>query len=140
MNWRKIIICGVLVWIVNFLIGWVTCGCLFNWVYELPPDIWKDPETMKSGVTLMGLFLTGILSALIFAGVFAFIYKGIPGTGIKKGVIYGFIVWLVGALSGIASMGFFMTIATTVLIYWIVQALVMNIINGAVIGAIYKEK
>ena len=57
----------------------------------------------------------------------------------KKGMIYGILVWLVGALTGIASMPFYMTIATTVVVYWILQALVLGLINGAIVGVIYKE-
>ena len=53
--------------------------------------------------------------------------------------LFGFFVWLVGAFSGLASMPFFMTIAVTVVIYWIIQALVFNLINGAIVGMIYKE-
>jgi hypothetical protein len=52
---------------------------------------------------------------------------------------YGILVWLVGALTGIASMPFYMTIATTVVVYWILQALVLGLINGAIVGVIYKE-
>ena len=37
-------------------------------------------------------------------------------------------------------MGFFMTIATTVIVYWIIQALIINLIDGAIVGSIYKEK
>lgn len=55
-------------------------------------------------------------------------------------MIYGILVWLVGALTGLASMPFYMTIATTVIVYWIIQALVLNLINGAIVGAIYMEK
>nr|AAU82643.1 hypothetical protein GZ18H11_16 [uncultured archaeon GZfos18H11] len=54
-------------------------------------------------------------------------------------MIYGILVWLVGALTGIASMAFYMTIATTVVVYWILQALVLGLINGAIVGVIYKE-
>jgi hypothetical protein len=71
--------------------------------------------------------------------VYALLYKGIPGEGAKKGITYGILVWLVGALTGIASMAFYMTIATTVVVYWILQALVLSIINGAIVGVIYKE-
>jgi hypothetical protein len=61
------------------------------------------------------------------------------GEGVKKGMTYGILVWLVGALTGIASMPFYMTIATTVVVYWLLQALVLGLINGAIVGVIYKE-
>jgi hypothetical protein len=37
-------------------------------------------------------------------------------------------------------MPFYMTIATTVVIYWIIGALFLSVINGAIVGAIYKEQ
>ena len=68
------------------------------------------------------------------------VYKGIPGKGVTKGMVYGFLMWLVGALSGIALMPLYMTISIVVVVYWIIQALVVNVINGAIIGAVYKQK
>jgi len=140
MNAKRILISGVVIWIMGTMFGILTCGWLFNWVYTLPPNIWKDPAVMMSAGNMIGANLTGFIRAIIFASVYALLYKGIPGKGAKKGMTYGIIVWLIGALSGIASMPFYMTIATTVVVYWIIQALVLDLINGAIVGAIYKEE
>jgi hypothetical protein len=53
---------------------------------------------------------------------------------------YGILVWLVGALTGIASMPFYMTIATTVVVYWILQALVLGLINDPFQEFIFLKK
>ncbi len=140
MSAKRIIISGVVIWIVSSLFGWLTCGWLFKWVYTLPPNIWKDPVIMMSAGNMIGMNVTGLIGALLFALVFAVLYKGIPGKGVAKGMMYGILVWLVGALTGIGSMPFYMTIATTVVVYWLINALVLSVINGAVVGAIYKEK
>lgn len=140
MNIARILISGVVIWIVSTVLGFLSCGWLFNWVYLLPPNIWLDETVMMSAGNIIGANIAGLILALLFTFVFAVLYKGIPGTGAKKGMIYGVLVWLVGALAGIASMPFYMTIATTVVIYWIIQALVMNVISGAIIGAIYRER
>jgi len=140
MNIPKIIIAGVAVWLTNTVLGFLTCGKLFNWVYEIPPNVWKDPEVMMSGSNLLWINLFGLVSGLIFASAFGWLFKGIPGEGIKKGIVFGIIVWLVGPLTGIASMGFFMTIATAVLVYWIIQAFFTLIIDGIIVSLIYKEK
>ena len=140
MNIKRILISGLIIWIVDSIFGWLTCGWLFNWVYQLPPNIWKDPAVIMSACNFIGANLIGILRALIFASVYAILYKGIPGSGIKKGMIFGLIVWLVGALSGISSMPFYMTIAVTVVVYWVIQALIMNLIDGIIVGIIYKER
>ena len=140
MNKKKILISGIAIWIVSTVLGFMTCGWLFNWVYQLPPIIWKNPATIMTTGSMIGTNIIGLVSAMIFASVYALLYKGIPGKGIKKGMNYGLIAWFLGALSGLPSMPFYMTISTTVIVYWIVQALVMNLINGAIVGKIYKDK
>ncbi|OGK12509.1 MAG: hypothetical protein A2Y63_06170 [Candidatus Riflebacteria bacterium RBG_13_59_9] len=131
-------IASIVVWIVSAVFGWLTCGWLFNWVYTSPPNIWRTPQEMSTNLVWVNLL--GLLVAVIFVLVFAWLYRGLPGTGVRKGLAYGFIVWLVGALCGIITMPFYMTIATTVVIYWIIQALVLDLIKGAIAGAIYRQK
>ena len=70
MNFKKIILSGVIIWIVNAVFGFLTCGWLFNWVYKIPPNIWVDPETMMSGANMLWANLVGLLSGLIFATVY----------------------------------------------------------------------
>ena len=84
MNAKRILISGVVIWIVGTVFGILTCGWLFNWVYTLPPNIWKDPAVMMSAGNLIGANLIGLVSAIIFALVYALLYKGIPGEGAKK--------------------------------------------------------
>jgi hypothetical protein len=140
MNAKKIILSAVIIWIIGTVFGWLTCGWLFNSVYRIEPIIWLSPEAMMDTTNMVLANVVGIFTSLIYVSVFAYLYKGIPGEGVKKGIHYGFIVWLVGALSGMITLPFFMTIAITVVIYWVLQALVLNLINGAIIGAIYKPK
>ena len=140
MNAKRIVIAGLVVWIVSSIFFFLTCGWLYKSVYQLPPNIWLDPAAMMRAGNMIGMNVIGIIRGLLFALVFAIIYKGIPGKGITKGIVYGVLVWLVGALTGMASMPFYMTIATTVVIYWIIQQLVLGVINGAIVGVIYKEK
>jgi hypothetical protein len=140
MNTKRILIAAIVVWIVSAVFGWLTCGWLFNWVYTLPPNIWKDPAMMMSSANMIAMYGISLVVAVIFVSIYAVLYKGIPGKGVNKGLVYGLIIWLVAALSGLVNLPFFMTIATTVVVYWIIQALIMNLINGAIVGAIYKEK
>jgi hypothetical protein len=117
----------------------LTCGWLFSWVYQVPPIIWRTPADMMQFPNMVVSYGGNLLISLIFVLVFGWIYKGLPGKGAKKGLAYGFMVWLVGTLSGIALMPSYMTIATTVVVYWLIQLLVISLINGAIVGAIYKK-
>jgi len=71
MNIKKILISGVLIWIINTIIRFITCGWLFSWVYKLQPtNIWVDQETMMSGTTMLWANLFSLVAAMIFATAF----------------------------------------------------------------------
>jgi hypothetical protein len=140
MRVGKAVLAGIVIWVVGIIWAMLTCGWLFNWVYTIPPRIWKDAASITSTSNTIGSGLLGLLIALIFVFVYAWLYKGIPGKGIKKGLTYAFIVWLVSAFSGMITMPFYMTISWVVVIYWILNGLVGNLIFGLILGAIYKEK
>ena len=137
MNLKKVLIAGVVIWILSSVLGWFTCGWLFNWVYELPPNIWNSPEVIMGNMLWNALATLVVSMAFVF--VFALFYKGIPGKGVKKGIVYGLAVWLVGVLPQV-SMPFFMTISTGVVVYWIISGLVFKMLYGAIAAAIYKAK
>ena len=139
MKVKKFLIAGVVVWLVESIAGWLTCGWLFNWVYMLPPvSLWKSAEEMMSAANFFGSSVLGFLRAMAFTAVYAWAFKVFPGKGIQKGVNYGLMVWVVGALFGIASMPFYMNINNVVVVYWIGQALVMNLIQGMIVGKVYR--
>ncbi|KKP40497.1 MAG: putative membrane protein [Candidatus Peregrinibacteria bacterium GW2011_GWF2_33_10] len=140
MNIKRIILISILLWIVNAILGQLTCGWLFNWVYQIPPMIWKTAEEIIQTKNMIGINIIGLMHVSLFTLVYAILYKGLPGKKIKKAFIYAILVWLVGALPGIASMPFYMTISTTVIIYWLIQALIFGIIDGLILGALYKGK
>lgn len=88
---------------------------------------------------MLGSNAIGLLVSLAFVLVYAVLYKGIPGTGVKKGLMYGLLVWAVGSL-GMASMPYYMTIAPAVVLYWILNFLAAHLIYGLLVGIIYKPR
>jgi len=140
MNVKRIALASIITWIVGTAIKWLTCGWLFSWVYMMPPNIWKSPEVMMSPTYMILGNIGGLIVSALFVIVFAIIFKGIPGKGAQKGAIYGVLIWLVASVGGIALMPLYMTVSGTVVVYWIVQALAINLINGAIVGALYMPK
>ena len=139
MNLKRALIAGVVVAIVSAIFSMLTCGWLFNWVYLLEPtNIWKPMEEV-SGMWYLWVNLGGLFNGIMLALVYALLYKGIPGTGIVKGLWYGGLVWLIGMIPGMFATYTFMTVATTAVIYWTVSGLFHYLLSGAIIGAIYKE-
>ncbi|MBT3323965.1 hypothetical protein HN681_01110 [archaeon] len=138
-NYKKIIGASLLIWIVQSIIIMLTCGWLFSWVYEIDPIIWKDMAAMFTLTNTIGMYSISLIGAFLFVIVFNILYKGIPKKGLEKGLVYGFLVWLIAPLVGMASMPFYMTISWIVIIYWLIQALVLYIIKGAIVGYIFKK-
>jgi hypothetical protein len=140
LNMKRILIATVVLWLVGTVFMWLTCGSLFKWIYQIPPLIWKMPAEMSSAGSIVLSNLGGIAHSFVFAMLFAILYKAIPTKGVNKGMVYGFFIWLIGPLTGMMTMPTYMTIAVPVVVYWIFQGLVLNLINGAILGAIYKGK
>ncbi|MCQ9208376.1 MAG: hypothetical protein NG712_03270 [Omnitrophica bacterium] len=136
MKFGRIILAGFVVGILNAVWGSLTCGKFFSWVYRLEPIfVWKSLENMS----LLLANLAGIIFSIMLALVYALIHKGLPGKGLLKGLAFGFFVWIVGTLPGNFALSFFTRINHTVIIYWIVGGLVIDLLRGLVIAAIYKD-
>ena len=135
MKILKIIIAALIITAVDAVVGAVTCGNLFNWVYKLEPaNIWKSMD-VPPGVCF---FVASALLNVVFVLVYAILYKGIPGKSKwVKGLVYGVCVWAIGMLPGMLMTHTFMTVATEVIIYWTVLGLVQNPLRGLIASVIY---
>ena len=138
-NWKKIIGASLLIWIVQSIVIMLTCGWLFSWVYEIEPVIWLDMAAMFTLTNTIAMYSASLLGAFLFVMAFNILYKGIPKKGLEKGLVFGLLVWAIAPLTGMITMPFYMTIAWTVIIYWLIQALVLYIIKGAIVGYIFRK-
>jgi hypothetical protein len=136
MKILRIVIAGAVVTVLKSLIGGLTCGWLFNWVYEVEPTaIWRQMDAPPIGYLIASLALN-----ILLVLVYALLAKGIPGKNkLVKGLVFGLCVWAVGILPGMLSTYMFMTVSATVVIYWTISGLVVTPLMGMIIAAIYKE-
>ena len=130
----KPLVAGLAVMVFDSIVGGVTCGGVFNWVYRLEPtNVWK-PMDGPPGVTFYVGFL--VLS-IVLAAVYALFRKGIPGQNrVVKGLVFGLCLWAAGTLPGMFAIYIFMTVATQVVIYWTIMELILSPIKGVIIAAI----
>jgi hypothetical protein len=137
MKMGKILIAALAVSVFGAVLGGVTCGWLFSWVYELEPtNVWKPME----GPPGLVFYIVSFLLNIVLAVVYALLRKGIPGKNkLIKGLIFGLCVWAVGILPGMFATYYFMTVATGVVLYWTILGLVEMPIKGLIIAAIYGE-
>ncbi len=138
MNMKRMLGAGLGAGIVSNIFAGLTCGWLFNWVYQLEPtNVWKLEMGEAPGPEVMGVM---VLLTVVLAFVYALINKGLPGKNrYIKGLVFGMLVWLVGIVPGMYATFTFMTVATTVVVYWLTVGLVDLFIKGVIIAAIYGE-
>jgi hypothetical protein len=136
MNIKRMIIATIAITLFDAVIGAVTCGGIFNWVYKLEPvNVWKPMDA--PGATY---FIGAIILNFIFVLVYASLCKGIPWKNkLVKGLLFGLCVWAVGMLPGMFSTYIFMTVSPTVVIYWTLSGLVQVPLKGLITSSIYGQ-
>ena len=134
MKYSKLLYSTLAVFVFSFVIGMVTCGGIFNWVYQVEPTAaWKQ-ELSFPVMILMQLF-----TSFIFVIVYAYINKGIEVENkFKKGLLYGLIIYAIGDLPGILATFAFMNVANIVIIYWTIWGLIVFPLKGLITSAIYE--
>lgn len=137
MNIKKIILAIIVVAVFNFIVGMLTCGSTFNWVYKLEPtNVWKPATSISIPLMFAGVVLVDALFVIIYA----LINKGIPGQNrFVKGITYGLLVVLLGLVPGMISIYTYMTVATTVVVYWTIWGFIVSPLKGLITAAIYGE-
>ncbi|MFC1514891.1 hypothetical protein ACFL5X_03220 [Candidatus Omnitrophota bacterium] len=137
MKIGKVLVAAVAVTVFDTVVGILTCGGVFNWVYKLEPtNVWKSIDGPPGAMMYIGSLILNIL----LVTVYVFIRKGIPGrTRIAKGIVFGLCVWVVGTLPGMFATYYFMTVATTVVVYWTILALIQTPLKGLIIAAMYGD-
>ena len=135
MEWKKGVISGIIAGIVMLLIGLVfmmipfTPG-LTQWYSVTFPEM-SSPMAMS--IMMAGIVVIGIFMGLVYS----VINSAIPGEGARKGVNYGFMVWLLaGLMWPIMMMGF---APAYMWITELINGLITYSIAGAVIAIIYKK-
>lgn len=132
----KMIIATIVITVFNAIVGAVTCGGIFSWVYKLEPvNVWKPMEAPGA------LFYVGsIILNFLFVLIYAVLHKGIPAKNkFGKGLIFGLCVWAIGTLPGMFATYIFMTVAPTVIVYWLILYLLQEPLKGLIAAAIYGE-
>ncbi len=141
INVGKLVTAAIVITIVGMVIGFLACGWLFNWIYGIEPtNVWKyGPNQAPSGKDITISFIGELILSLILVFVYAVLYKGISYEGWKKGVKFGFLVWLVSILPGMFATYMWMNVAMAYVVYMTIMGLIVLLVKGAIIGAIYKE-
>lgn len=144
MNIKRLILAGLTVNVISFAIP-VPSYFLFSWIFQLEPtNIWKWTPQISLTVMpinwLVFLFGINVILAILFVLPYTIFYKGIPGKGIRRGLVYALLLYPVGVLIPMFSIYVLLNISSIAVVYFALEGLVEFLAYGAVISVIYKEK
>ena len=138
VNIEKVVFAGILTMVAVVLLGWLTSGWLFSWIYDLAPnELWLRGES-DTNAFLFWMYLGGLALMVLFALIYAVLYKAIPGKGLTKGLWFGFFIWLVATLPEAFFYVIAVKVSTAYVIYAICLGLVENLLRGLIVAWIYK--
>jgi len=130
------ILSGIAFGIIGEIFGFIIYGVLFmKWISE-SHQVWRPMESMHMRI---GMPLADIFGGLMVALAFAILYKGIPGTGIKKGLIFGLILWLITRLAGELFFYVMSPIPVMLVIAGWIHGLIVGAAGGMAVAAIYGK-
>jgi hypothetical protein len=132
----RILVSGLAYGIIAQVVGGLIYGGIFmKWTQEAS-FMWRP---MDSLLWKIGMPLSSLLEGILVAIGYTILYKGIPGQGIKKGLTFGFILWLIYSLGGELSW-YCMSPLPVMLVFagWLYGLLVYGI-GGIVISLIYGK-
>jgi hypothetical protein len=102
MNWKRALLAGIGGAVVNAIYSMLFCTqLLVHWLKEVTaPELWVE----ETALFLPTMIVFGFAVCFLWAFDYALLYKGIPGTGVSKGVVYGILVlWMLGILPNMAA-------------------------------------
>ena len=139
-NLKVILLGGLAFYITQFILSMASGPLIhenvLNDLYRATSAFWRpelnrDPPDMAA--LLPGWIATGLISAFIMAAIFDNIRTALDGSGLMKGVKFGVIAFLFSACFSAGWSGIF-NLPNEIWIWWNVEALVIFVVGGAVLG------
>jgi hypothetical protein len=136
----RIIVAGILYGIIALIIH--SMFAFVSMDFYLDPayfPVWSKIMTPTAGpppVSFLYYSLTfNIISGILFALVYTIIGSCVPGKRFtSRGLMYGFLVFLVGAIPGYFALYLLINLPTVLIALWAVESLILCLIGGMVVA------
>jgi hypothetical protein len=140
MNWKLVLVGGVVLYIVLYALSFITVPLIHDGIlketYQATPAFWR-PELMQEPPNTTALLprwiTTGLIGAFIVAGIYGQVRSTFTGPGWQRGLKFGFVVFLIVASVTWSFSGFF-NLPDKLWTWWTVDSLLGYLIGGAVLG------
>ncbi|MCK5283361.1 MAG: hypothetical protein KAK00_08195 [Nanoarchaeota archaeon] len=136
MKWGKIIFAGIIAAIIRYLIN-SGFGYYFQDLYDPISGLWR---AMLTPSWTQNVIIVNIIIAFLAVFVYAAVNTGLGKKAeiAKKGIKFGFLVWLLRDVTGSVMTYVFMPVSFALIAAWLVSGFIISLINGLVVAKIYK--
>ena len=147
MNWKIVFIGGIAYYVAMFVVSFATGylihspeGVLFE-TYKATAEFWRpelnaDPPDMGA---LMPMWIaTGLLGALVAAGIYSVVRSSLAGAAWQRGLKFGVIAALFALISALGYRGVF-NLPDNIWHWWIVDATILHLVGATVLGIVAQK-
>ncbi len=139
MNIKKSLTAGFAAGIMMVVSGIVIWAATQNYLaplYEQSASMWKP-----MGIAwLESIWALAIAEGILFGLIYSYLYDGIPGKTVKKGLSFGLIVWLVGTVPEMAYTYLSIVVPSPIIAYWLLGDLINLLVMGASLAFVYEKE
>ncbi|MFQ5349617.1 MAG: hypothetical protein ACE5EG_04140 [Thermoanaerobaculia bacterium] len=133
LNWKKLWITVVVVYVVNQIMGFVIHALWLGETYASLASIWRPEAEMTEKMWIM--FVTAAVYCFFFVYLFA---RGCEGTGIGEGVRFGVIIGLFVGVFSAYDWYVILPIPYSLALKWFLTGMIASIVMGIVTALLYK--
>ncbi len=134
MNWKRILITFVVVYIVAQILGFLIHAVWLAPTYAELAHVWRPSEELMAKQWIM--FLTGAIFCFFFVFIFS---KGCEGKGWMEGVRYGVIIGFFVGVPAAYDPYVIYPIPYSLALKWFLSGMVVTIVLGVVTALVYKK-
>ena len=141
MNVKKVLlaglISGLIMGIALFLSGAIASRIVYG--SQMVPEGKFEPDQINAFYFFWTKLVIGAFFGIIFTSIFSRLVRYMNFVGILKGLLFGFLLWLIISLWGISHPLMYESIATKDQLFWNIYTLGGFLAYGAIVGFIFKK-
>ena len=139
MNWKLIVVGGLVFYAVMFVVSFVTGPVIHNGILKEPykanqqsfhPEL--NPDAPDMAALMPRWITTGVITSMFLAAIYGWVRPAL-GTGWVAGIKFGVIAWIFGATFLAGFSGVF-KLPNTIWIWWAIEQPLYYLPGGAVLG------
>ena len=141
MNWKLIIVGGLVFWVVTNILAFGVMGPIIHGsvlypTYQAHQSFWVEPlrqDPPDEAAMMPQWILVSLLSSLVVAGIYDCVASAFRGPGWKRGMTWGLCLGIFSFVNLIGYSGI-IALPMDLWVWWGIDGMVMFLIGGAALG------